>query len=616
MKPKDVPEPLDQETPAPTRSKPESFWQELKRRKVYSVGSAYLAAAWIAIEATSITFPSLGLPGWAQTLVVALAIAGFPVALLAAWALEVTPEGVQVESDAGFEPLGAVVRRWRASATLRGAVVGGLIVLAAATAASAARWRAQAASAAVRSIVVLPLDNLSGEVDRDFFTDAMTDALISNLAKIESLHVISRNSAMRYKDSELSPSTIARQLGVDGAIEGSVVQSADGRVRITVTLISVDGDQSLWSQSYARQGQEVLALQSEVAQSIANQIQIVLSPQEEARLAEPPPVDTAITNPYYRGRYYLEKRSPDDLLRALDQFEISVARSDSTFAPAYAGVADAYGLLGCCGYDVFPPTEAMPKAAKAARRALQLDEQLAEAHTSAAWVAYTFDWEWSRSEAELRRALSLAPSSSTARMWLSGLLGITGRFDEAIDWSHRAIEADPVLLIVNANLGLQYYNARRYDEAIKHLGRTLDLDPDFAVAILWRGKAHLARGDHAAGLADIRRYALIAGRSDLALAYLAYAEAAAGDLSVAENVARELSERAGGTYISSYAPAVAHLGLGDTDAALGWLERAFVERSHLVIYLGVDAIFDSLRTEPRFRSLLTRIGLPTQLEEV
>ncbi len=592
-----------------------SFWQELKRRRVYTVGTAYLVAGWVAIEATGAIFPALGFPEWAHTLVVVLTIAGFPVALVAAWLFEVTRDGVLVEGDAGSEPLRRAVTRWMRSPTVRGALIGGLLVTAVGVSLVVTRWRAASAPGGVDSLVVLPLANLSNDASREFFSDGMTEALISNLSKIDSLRVISRTSAMKYKDSELSPARIARELGVDGAIEGSVIQTENGQVRISVRLLAADTERALWTESYERHGSDVLALQSEVARAIATQIRLVLSPADSARLAVSAPVDTAVTNPYYRGLFFWWKRTPNDLLQALEQFELAIARSDSTFAPAFAGVADTYGLLGCCGYDVFPPTEAMPKAERAARIALALDPQLADAHAALAWVAYNFDWDWATAEASLRRALELKPGFSTGRMWLSGLLGVLGRFDEAHEWAVRALETDPVSLIVNANVGLQDYNARRHLAAIEQLTRTLELEANFPIAILWRAKAFWAAGELAAARADAQRFAEVTGRSALSLAYLAFLEGAAGNQAAARAATDELERRSHGAYTSSYAPAVAHLGLGDRDRAMMWLERAFAERSDFLIYLGVDAVFDPLREDPRFRSLVARIGLPLNGQE-
>jgi len=586
------------------------FWADIKRRKVYSVGSAYLIVGWIVLQVSNVVLPALSAPPWVFTLIVIMAVIGFPVALVMAWAFEIGPEGIQVDHGGDdAEPLERALRRWVKSGALRGVAAGALAVVAVVVGVGLVQ-RQSLAAGPLDSLVVLPLVNLSGDTAEDYFSDGMTDALISNLGKIDSLRVISRTSAMHYRGSKKAPSRIADDLGVKAALEGTVFRTDDERVRVNVSLIDARSDRQVWSESYVRNARHILALQSDVAREVADELRMVLSPEDEARFGENAPLDTAVFNPYLRGRYYWWKRTPAALRRALESFQLAVVRSDSLFAPAFSGIADAYGLLGCCGYDVLPPTEAMPKAERAARAALKLDSRLAEAHTSMAWVALNFQWDWERAEAELKQALASNPGYTTARMWLSGLYGVLGRSDEAIEWARLALESDPISLIVNANLGLQYSDARRYDDAVAQLDRTLSLDPDFPIALLWRAKAKIADSRFEEGLADAESYAKLAGHQPLSLGYMGYAAARSGDRVRALGIAEQLRQLAVSTYVSSYPLAVVYTGLGLPDEALESLERAFVERSDFLIYLGVDPVFDSLRSNPRFQALVKRVGLP------
>jgi len=457
--------------------------------------------------------------------------------------------------------------------------------------------------------VVLPLRNLANDPEQEYFADGMTDALISDLASLNAVRIISRTSSMHFKGTTKTLPEIARELNVATAVDGSVLQS-EGKIRITVSLIDATADRPMWSHVYVRANTHVLALQSEVARDIVRQIKAVITPESAARLADTVAVDPETHRLYLRGRFHWYRRTPEELLAALSLFKQATAR-DSTFAPAYTGIADSYGLLGCCGYDVQSPEDAMPRAKAAALQALRLSPNLAAGHTSLAWVEYNYEWNWQAAEAELRRALELNPGYATAHMWLSGLLGVLGRSNEALEEAKEALDVDPLALIVNANVGLQLYDARRFDEAIAQFRTTLDIEPNFPIAILWMAKAQFARGDLSSGVTLTQRFVDLTGATPFSLAFRGYAHARMGEQAEALAIIDRLLALRSQKYVSAYYFAVVYTALGKTDEAMLWLERAFDERSDFLIYLAVDPIFDPLRTDPRFRNLVRRVGLPS-----
>jgi eukaryotic-like serine/threonine-protein kinase len=519
-----------------------------------------------------------------------------------------------IDSAASIRPPGQrlLPPRSRRIAILVGTIV---VVLAAWAAWWVSRIRAVGAgggpppSAEANGLVVLPLRNLANDPEQEYFADGMTDALISDLASLNAVRIISRTSSMHFKGTTKTLPEIARELNVVTAVDGSVLQS-EGKIRITVSLIDATADRPMWSHVYVRANTHVLALQSEVARDIVRQIKAVITPESAARLADTAAVDPETHRLYLRGRFHWYRRTPEELLAALSLFKQATAR-DSTFAPAYTGIADSYGLLGCCGYDVQSPEDAMPRAKAAAIQALRLSPNLAAGHTSLAWVEYNYEWNWQAAEAELRRALELNPGYATAHMWLSGLLGVLGRSNEALEEAQKALDVDPLALIVNANVGLQLYDARRFDEAIAQFRSTLDIEPNFPIAILWMAKTQFARGDLSSGATLTQRFVDLTGATPFSLAFRAYAHARMGEQAEALAIIERLLALRRQKYVSAYYFAVVYTALGKTDEAMRWLERALDERSDFLIYLAVDPIFDPLRTDPRFRALVRRVGLPS-----
>jgi TolB-like protein/Flp pilus assembly protein TadD len=496
--------------------------------------------------------------------------------------------------------------RWSRLAVYAAGVAGTVVIVLLAT--DVGRWREQigggSSGASVRSLAVLPLANLSGDPRQEYFADGLTDELIADLASIKSLKVISRTSVMRYKGASKPLPDIARELGVDGIVEGSVLRSGD-RVRIKVELIEAARDRHLWTQSYDRDMRDVLAMQSEVGRDIAERINVQISPREQALATKPRPVNPQAYELYLKGRYYWNKRNQNALLQALDNFDRAV-RIDSGYADAYAGQADTYVLMDL--YAGSPPRETYPRARAAALKALKLDEHLAEAHASLGRVKLFYDWDWTGAETEFRRAIELKPSLSTAHHWYSICLRDVGRLNEALAEAKRALELDPVSLIINTNLGDTFFYAGQFDRAVEQHRKTILLDAGFAPAHLYLGRALEQKGSIQEAVAEFRKARSLAEKGPYALGDLARGYALAGRRSDARGLLNELSELSKRGASLEPDIALVYLALGDRDQAFEHLEKAYKERSGLND-LKVDPRFGSLHGDPRFQDLLVRLGL-------
>jgi tetratricopeptide (TPR) repeat protein len=435
----------------------------------------------------------------------------------------------------------------------------------------------------------------------------MTEALITDLCKIGALKVISRTSAMRYKGSDKPLPEIARELGVDAVVEGSV-QRVGERVRITAQLIHAQTDEHLWAESYDRDVQDVLALQSEVARSIAQEIRVKLTPQEQARLGRIHRVSPEAHDAYLRGRSQWNKRTEAAVRRALQYFQQAI-ELDPAYALAHVGLADSYNILGF--YATLPPKESFPRAKTAALRALQLDDTLGEAHTSLAYAIYNYDWDFPAALREFERAVELSPAYAVARQWHANPLMVVGRHEEAIAEVKRARELDPLSAVIQASVGWHLYYARQFEDAIEESRRALELDPDFALAHLWLGWALERTGRCQEAMKESQDASRLAGGSPYFLASLGHTYAVCGRTDDAEKILRQLEELARTTYISPYYRAVVELGLGRMEETFRWLERALEDRANLLVWLPVDSRLDPLRGDPHFQDLLRRIGLPT-----
>ncbi|HER43903.1 MAG TPA: hypothetical protein ENO08_05535, partial [Candidatus Eisenbacteria bacterium] len=445
------------------------------------------------------------------------------------------------------------------------------IVAALAVAAAVILYLLLSDGGAIDSIAVLPLENLSKDEGEEYFVSGMTDELISRLARVGGLTVISRTSTMRYRGTAKPLPEIARELGVEAVLNGSVLRVGD-RVRIAVELIHAGTDRSMWAESYERDIGDVLRLQSEVAQDVARKIRTRLTDADEERLSAVPPVTAEAHEAYLKGRYYLNQRTPDALRTGLEYFESSVEK-DSGFAPAYAGMADAYILLA--GYSVQNPAVIYEKAREAAFRAIEIDERLAEAHASLAIVRWHYEWDFNGAEREFRQAIELNPNCAIAHHWYALYLTFSERFGEAIAEIRTAQSVDPVSLIVNAAVGLVYYYARFYNEALGQSLRTIEMDDRFFPAYTVLGRSYTKKGMFDEAIEAFETVIELSGRRSSALSLLAHPLAMSGRRAEAEALYEELKRRSEGEYISPFDLAVLTMALGGKKETLDWLERGY-----------------------------------------
>jgi len=460
----------------------------------------------------------------------------------------------------------------------------------------------------IRSLAVLPLENLSRDPDQEYFADGMTDAVITDLAKIGALRVISRPSVMRYKRTQRSVPEIAKDLNVDAIVEGSIERSGD-RVRITAQLIRAATEQHLWAEAYDRDLHDVLRVQEEIARSIAQEIQIQLTPQEQALLTRGRPVDPEAYGLYLKGRYFWNKRTQESTDRAITLFHQAIDK-DPGYASAYSGLADCYILSGIA-FDVgsLSPTQAFPQAKSAAERAIQLDDTLAEGHNSLAYVRLLYDWDWPGSEAEFRRALALNPGYANAHHWYAHLLMASGRREEALAESKQALNLDQLNPAMNVHLGWHYIYARQYDLALAQLRKALELDPNHSLGNWYLGWVYEQQGKYADALQAMHKaQELLKGNTAL-VADIGHVYAISGDKPAALKILEELNESSRRTYVSPFEVALIYVALGRKNEALQWLEKAYTDRSDLLIYLNADPRLDSIRSDPQFVDLAHRVGL-------
>ena len=458
----------------------------------------------------------------------------------------------------------------------------------------------------IRSLAVLPLDNLSGDASQNYFADGMTDELITNLAQISALRVISRTSVMVYKGARKPLPQIAHELNVDAVVEGTVLHSGD-QVRITMQLIEASTDRHLWSKSYEGKLRDTLALQKSVATEIADQIRITLTPQEKAALKIVKVVNPEAYESYLKGRYFWNKRTAEGLKAALAYFNQAI-EEDSKYAPAYSGLADTYALLGDWQYAVLTPKEALPKAKAAAMKALELDDSLSDAHTSLAFCLDGFDWNFEAAGKEFRRAIELNPGYATAHHWYAWHLSLVGRNSEAIAEMRKAENLDPLSLIINADLAELLLIAHFPDESIQRSRKAIEMDAGFGLAHNQLAQAYLEKHMPGEAIAELQKAIELTGGSPTSTANLARAYAASGRNAEALKLLDDLKKHSDPGNPHNSEIAMIYAALGNKDQALSWLEKGYDERFNPGVLLRPG--FDPLRSDPRFKDLLHRIGLP------
>jgi len=481
-----------------------------------------------------------------------------------------------------------------------------LVILAAVVAAWMFRLGSRAA-APIRSLAVLPLENLSGDASQNYFADGMTDGLITDLAMISALRVISRTSVMMYKGAHKPLPEIAQELKVDAVVEGTVQRSGE-QVRISAQLIQASSDKHLWAQSYNGNLRDTLALQKRVAADIAEQIRIELTPQEQAGLRSVPVVNPEAYEDYLRGRYFWNKRSSDGVKKAIDYFNKAIAK-DPNYAPAYTGLADTYINAGGWPWAFMYPKEAYPRAVVAANQALALDKTLGEAHASLGMAIDQFVWDWDAAEREFRSGIELNPGYATGHQWYADHLGETGRNSEALAEIRKAESLDPLSLVINTEAATLLIRARRYDEAIEQIRKTIQMDPSFAFAHFVLGMAYEQKWMYPEAILEFQQAVELSGGNTTFKSSLAYAYAVTGRRSEAIAILDDLKDRSKHQFLYPSEIALIYVGLREKDQAMDWLERAYHERFDPIILTW--PFFDPLRSDPRFQDLMRRIRLPS-----
>jgi TolB-like protein/DNA-binding winged helix-turn-helix (wHTH) protein len=457
----------------------------------------------------------------------------------------------------------------------------------------------------IRSLAVLPLENLSGDVSQDYFADGMTDELITRLAQIPDLRVISRSSMMTYRQSRKSLAEIARELDVQAVVEGGVLRSGE-RVRITAQLIRVPADEHIWAHSYEGDFRDTLVLQSQVAQTIAYQIRVTVSGQQQ-HVQKARAVNAQAYDSYLKGRYYWNKRTVEGLKEAINYFKQSIS-IDPSYAEAYSGLADTYALAGDWGYAILPPAEAFPLAKAAANEALALDDHLGEAHTSLAFVLDLYYWDWDAAEKQYELAINLNPDYAVAHHWYAWHLLVLGKNAEGMFEMRKAESLDPLSLIIRSDVADALSASHLFEESILQSRRTLALDPNFAIGHFQLALALVEEHKYKAAIAEFQQAIELSGHLAVFDANLARAYALSGQRAGALKIAKDMETRPDLNPAANASVALIYVGLGDLDQAMIWLNKAYDARfdPSILIHPG----FDPLRSDARFRELRQRLGLP------
>ena len=582
---------------------PRNFFSELKRRNVYKVAVAYAVVAWLLIQAASILFPTFEAPPWVMKIFVAVILLGFPAALILSWAFEITPEGIKLESEVA--PNDSMTRKTGRKIV---AITAGLAVIAAGLFVfQYVRSKSSTSNSTVapmvtnKSIAVLPFDNLSRDPDNAYFAEGVQDEILTRLAKVADLKVISRTSTQHFKSTPDNLPAIAKQLGVMNILEGSV-QRANDQVRVNVQLINALTDAHLWADTYDRKLTDIFAVESEIAKTIAETLQARLSGSEKSSIAKTPTVNPEAYELYLRGKFFAEKRTGADLRKSIEYYDQAIAK-DPGYPLAYVGLADSHLLL--TAYGAISTKEAASPARAALKKALALDDSLAQAHASSGLLA-NLELDLNRAITELERAIQLNPNYATAHHWIALPLMAIGQSDRAIVEGKRAIELDPLSLICNADLAWVYFNARRYNEAEAQARKTLEMDPRFYVAHYYLGEALQFKEKLTDATAEYQK-SFESNNDPFSLAMLGQACARQGKTDEARKVLARLREQAKSQYVSPYAFAVVLTALGDKAHAIDELEHGYDDTGFYISLIKVDPLFDDLRDQPRFEALVQKI---------
>ena len=574
-----------------------NLFSEFKRRNVYKVAALYIIVGWVVLQVVDMFMSFMPLPEWTSRLVFVLLAAGFPVALLLAWAFDLTPDGVKLETSKDSD-----------TASRRGDlfIYGASAIVLVIWISSLDWWQgaADTETTDIRSLVVLPLDNLMNDPEQTYFVAGMHEALITELSKIEALRVISKTSAMKYLDSKMSVPEIGQELGVDAVIEGSVLRAGE-TVRITVQLIEATSDRHLWADNFDRELTDILGLYADVTREIVDRIRIEVTPEEAARFVAQPAVNADAYELYLKGRYLCDQWGPQEMLQGVEFMRQAIAL-DPNNALAQAGLGFCLQYAAFFSYVV--PLEITDDAEHAARKAIVLDHELVDGWVSFAGIRYYLNFDMTAAELANERALSLNPKHPRALVHYSWQLGEAGRFDEAIEVAKKAIALDPFSPTVRTTTSQAYYLHRDFEQTIVEYEAIIEMDPgdpSFHFFLAW---ALEQTGELEQAISHHERAIELSGRASLYVGGLGHAMGLAGRRDEAELILSELIERESEARAEPIHVAMVHIGLGNYDQAIDWLEKAFDARNSHMLYIKQGAQFDPLRSNPRFNRLLERMG--------
>ncbi len=583
-----------------------SVWIRLRERKIVQWSVAYLAGAWVVIEVADVFGQNFGWPDWIFRATTVLLAVGFLAVLVLAWYHG--ERGRQRVS--GMELLmlaGILILAGAALSLVRSDAPGPDERTPMSPEERPEAGLARQAIDASSTIAVLPFDNLSDNPDADPFVRGVHDDLLTQLSMLGALRVISRTSVERYRDADRTIPEIGRELGASWILEAGV-QSAGDRIRVNAQLLDAEDDVHVWAESYdlSLTVENVFQIQSDLARKIASALRAEISPDEMVRLRRPPTEDLEAYNAYRTGRHLADRRSAEDLNRAVNYFREAI-QLDSTYARAYAGIADAYTQLGTWG--LMPRDQAFPDARDAAHNALSFDDQLGEAWASLGYVRYWYEWDWESAEAAFRRAIELSPNYSTGHHWYSLFLVTLGRFEEAEMAIGRAVDLDPLSRIIRTIEGRLHWLAGNVERAVTVHHRAIEIDPGYAVGHMWLGLAYESHGDIEEAVRHLRRAAELDPDGPVLLAGLARAHVLSGRRAQALALMDSLDARGGGRSSIPFWSAVVYTDLGQIDRAFEELDRAYRVRDGWLTEVGISPLLAPLRSDPRYEGLLRRLNL-------